>query len=228
MALFTPDGKKIGEVDSEQTTVGAETISAIAEVAGAYRIEVRSAEKTAKAGRYEIKVEELREATAEDKYHVAAESASREAEQLRNGTLEAKRKSIEKYHEALGLYRRAGDRKGEAQSLNNIGLVHRSLGEMQKALEKLNEALPIRRAAGDRKGEADTLNNIGVVHGSTGEMQKALEKLNEALSIRRTIGDRKGEAQTLDNIGVIYRLLGEFAEGAGEVQRDSADEKGNR
>ena len=30
VALFTPDGKKIGEVDSEQATVGAETISAIA------------------------------------------------------------------------------------------------------------------------------------------------------------------------------------------------------
>ena len=75
MALFTPDGKKIGEVDSEQVTVGSETISAIAEAAGAYRIEVRSAEKTAQTGRYEIKVEELREATAEDKYRVAAESA---------------------------------------------------------------------------------------------------------------------------------------------------------
>ena len=47
VALFTPDGKKIGEVDGEQMTVGSETISAIAEAAGAYRIEVRSAKKTA-------------------------------------------------------------------------------------------------------------------------------------------------------------------------------------
>src|SRR5262245_13328689 len=31
VALFTPDGKKIGEVDGEQSTVGSETISMIAE-----------------------------------------------------------------------------------------------------------------------------------------------------------------------------------------------------
>src|SRR5262247_2247980 len=58
VALFTPDGKKIIEVDSDQTTVGAEAISLIAEAAGAYRIETRSTGKTAQTGRYEIKVEE--------------------------------------------------------------------------------------------------------------------------------------------------------------------------
>jgi hypothetical protein len=50
-ALFTPDSRKIGEVDSEHSAVGAEAMSVIAEAAGVYRIEVRSAEKTAKTGR---------------------------------------------------------------------------------------------------------------------------------------------------------------------------------
>jgi CHAT domain-containing protein/Tfp pilus assembly protein PilF len=209
VALFTPDWKKIGEVDSEQATVGAESISAITEVAGAYRIEVRSTEKTAQTGRYKINIEELREATAEDKYRVDAESFFREAEQLRQGTLEAKRKGVEKYSEALDLYRRSGDRKWEAEILNNIGLVYYSLGEMQKALEKYNEALPLRRAVGDRRGEAITLNNIGLVYRSLGEMQKALERYNEALPLRRAVGDHRGEAITLNNIGLAYRLLGE-------------------
>src|SRR5262245_6354119 len=66
VALFTPDGKKIGEVDSEKTTVGPETISAIADVAGVYRIEAHSTEKTAQTGRYQVKIEELRDATAEE------------------------------------------------------------------------------------------------------------------------------------------------------------------
>ena len=56
----------------------------------------------------------------------------------------------------LPLRRAAGDRSGEAQTLNNIGAVHRSLGEIQKALEKYNEALPLWRALGDRNGEART------------------------------------------------------------------------
>jgi tetratricopeptide (TPR) repeat protein len=133
-------------------------------LAGAYLIEVRSTEKTARPGRYEIKVEELRTATVEDKYQVAGEAIFREAEQLRGGTLEARKKSIEKYREALDLYRRAGDRRWEAITLNNTGIVYHSLGETQKALEKYNEALPIHKAAGDHSEEANTLNNIGLVY----------------------------------------------------------------
>ena len=74
VALFTPDGKKIDEVDGERAAVGAETMLAIAEAAGAYTIEARSPEKMAKTGRYEIRIEELRDATAEDKHRVAAAS----------------------------------------------------------------------------------------------------------------------------------------------------------
>src|SRR5215813_5562995 len=70
VALYTPDGKKISEANSEDLIEGSETLSAIAEAPGAYLIEVRSVEKTAKTGRYEVKVEELRAATAEDKHLV--------------------------------------------------------------------------------------------------------------------------------------------------------------
>ena len=85
VALFTPDGKKISEADSEHSIEGSETVSAITEAPGAYLIEVRPPEKTAKIGRYEIKVEELRAATADDKYRVAGEAVFREAEQLQSG-----------------------------------------------------------------------------------------------------------------------------------------------
>src|SRR5688572_23811097 len=120
VALYTPDGKKIGDADSVHATEGSEFVSAIAEAAGGYRVEVRFAEKTAQAGRYEIRVEELRAATAEDKYGVAGERSLLEAKRLENGATEDKRKSIEKYHEALDLYRRAGARGWEAVTLNNI------------------------------------------------------------------------------------------------------------
>jgi CHAT domain-containing protein/uncharacterized protein HemY len=210
VALFTPDGKKISEVDSNPVIEGSETVLTIAEDTGAYLIEVRSSKKEANTGRYEVKVEELRTATEEDKYRVAGEKIFREAEQLKGGTLEAKGKSIEKYHEALELYRRASDRKAEAQTLNNIGEVYSSLGETRKALEKFNEALPLLRALGDRREEAEILNNIGVVNWSLGEMQKAMENYNEALPLRRAVGDRRGEAETLHNIGLAYRSLGDM------------------
>ena len=185
VALFTPDGKKISEADSEHLIEGSETVSVIAEAPGAYLIEVRSPEKTAKTGRYEIKVEELRAATAEDKYRVAGEAVFREAEQLKDGTLEAKRKSIEKYHEALELFRRASDRKGEAQTLNNIGEVYWSLGEIRKAMEKFNEALPISRAIGDRRGR---LKHLTTSARSTGHWERCRRRWRNSMKLCRSGG----------------------------------------
>src|SRR6266545_4124304 len=195
VALFTPDGKKIGEVDGERMTVGLETISAIAEAAGAYRIEVRSVKKMAKTGHYEIKIEELRDATTEDKYRVAAESLYREAELLSQGTLEEKRKCIEKYQEVLELYQRAGASREEAATLNDIGWAYNSLGEAQKALEMYNEALPIRRAVGDRNGEAATLLGIARAEQKRGNLTQARQTIEQAISIvesvRASIGSQE-------------------------------------
>jgi predicted negative regulator of RcsB-dependent stress response len=117
---------------------------------------------------------------------------------------------LENLDEALSVRRAVGDRRGEAATLNNIGLVYGARGDTQKALEKYNEALPLMQAVGDRRGEAVTLNNIGLVYGARGDTQKALEKYNEALPILRTVGDRSMMALTLNNVGEIYRLLGEM------------------
>ncbi|MEC4806198.1 MAG: tetratricopeptide repeat protein, partial [Jaaginema sp. PMC 1079.18] len=71
----------------------------------------------------------------------AAYRAFEEGEQLRQqGTAESLRQAITKYEEATRLFRQAGDKRSEAVSLNNIGLVYDSLGELQQALDYLNQA----------------------------------------------------------------------------------------
>jgi tetratricopeptide (TPR) repeat protein len=125
------------------------------------------------------------------------------------GSAQSLEQAIQKWQEARLLYRAVGDRRGEATTLSNIGLVYSDLGEKQKALVFYNQALPIRRAVGDRGGEATTLNNIGAVYDDLGEKQKALVFYNQALPIRRAVGDRRGEAITLNNIGRVYNALGE-------------------
>jgi CHAT domain-containing protein/Tfp pilus assembly protein PilF len=124
------------------------------------------------------------------------------------GTADSLRQAIKKWEEALSLYQMVGDRRVEATTLNNIGLVYSNLGEKQKALEFYNQALPIVRAVGDRRVEAITLNNIGAVYDDLGEKQKALEFYNQALPIVRAVGDRRVEATTLNNIGLVYDDLG--------------------
>ena len=122
------------------------------------------------------------------------------------GSAESLRQAIQKWQEALSLYRVMNDKKNEANTLVWIGRVHSDLGEKQKALDFFNQALPLIRAVGDRGGEATTLNNIGGVYSDLGEKQKALDYYNQALPLIRAVGDPSGEATILDNI----RALGGF------------------
>ncbi len=211
LALLGADGKPLLEVDNNLSgTRGMEVVSLVAEVSGAYLFNVRSLEKGASAGRYEVRIEDLRAATEADRTRVAAERSYFAGAQLQGErTAESRRKAIERYGEALRLMREAGDRRGEAMTLTNMGTVYNLLAEPQKALEHLDQALTVWRAIGDRHLEAITLSINGRVYYALGEPQKALESYSLALPVMRAVGDQSGEAGTFTQIGTVYRLLGE-------------------
>jgi CHAT domain-containing protein/tetratricopeptide (TPR) repeat protein len=208
--LFGPDGKQIIKADSPNGAHGPEHVSTIAESSGTYRLEVRSLEKDAPAGRYGVTIVELRTATTRDESRIAAEQAFTEAELLRaQGTIESLRKSIESYEKAVPLYRETGDRSSEALALNRLGMAYNWLGEARKALGYYSQALLLMRAVGDRNGEATVLINVGAVYDYLGEKQEALDSFTRALSLIRESGDLGGEAFTLSRIGAVYNSLGD-------------------
>lgn len=214
VALFGPDGKKLMEVDSPNGTQGPEPIYYVTEVAGVYRLEVRSLEKEAAPGKYEAKLNEIRPAAQKDRGAVLAHKLFAEAELLRaQGTAESARQAISKYEETLPRWREAEDRQGEANTLHSIGDVYNSLGETldqkQMALDYYNKALALRRAIADRGGEAVTLFEIGLVNRQLGEWQRSLNCFIEAIPLARTVGDLHTEAYALSSMGGIYSALGE-------------------
>jgi CHAT domain-containing protein/Tfp pilus assembly protein PilF len=211
LALSGADGKPLLEVDNNLSgTRGMEVVSLVAEVSGVYRFNVRSLEKDASAGRYEIRLEDLKTATDADRTRVAAERSYVAAAQLQaERTRESRRKAIERYGEALRLMREVGDRRGEAMTLTNIGTVYYGLSELQPAIEPLDQALTIWRAIGDRHLEAITLSINGRVYNALGEPLKALELYSLALPVMHAVGDQSAEAVTFMQIGTVYRLLGE-------------------
>ena len=206
--LVAPDGQKMAEVDNDPA-VGMESVSTVAEAIGDYHLEVRSQNKDVAIGRYEIEIEELREATSKDRVYVAAQKAFEEANQLRDQQkAESRRKAITKYEEVLLLWRDVGNKKMEAYTLIGLGIVAGGLGESKTALEYYGRAVLLWRDVGDRLNEATTLSNIGLDYWRLGELQKALEYYSKALPLRRAVGDREGEAYTLNNIGISYTSLG--------------------
>src|SRR5262249_20663380 len=65
--LLGPDGELIMEFDSEKRLRGREMVEQVAEAGGDYRLVVEPKQKEAQAGGYEIRVEELRAATENDR-----------------------------------------------------------------------------------------------------------------------------------------------------------------
>lgn len=210
VTLFDPSGVSIVEVDSPNGTQGPEPVLAISGTSGIYRLQVRSLEKGAPAGRYEIKIEELRTAAGQDTTRIAANRAFMQADGLNaKGTAESKQSAIKRYEEARALYRLVGDLTEEAAALNSLGVVYDDLGEKPKALEYYDQALLLRRALSDRNAEAETLGNIAATYHDLSENQKALQYYSQALQILEAATDKSGQAVMLNNIGLFYSDLGE-------------------
>ncbi|MBF2063152.1 MAG: tetratricopeptide repeat protein [Calothrix sp. C42_A2020_038] len=117
------------------------------------------------------------------------------------------KQALSTYQEVLKIRCQIGDKVGEGQVLNEMGLVYNSLVQNQKALEVLQQALTIHRDLKDRTKEAETLDNIGSTYYGWSQNQKALEILQQALAIRREAKDKAGEGVTLSKLGLVYSAL---------------------
>jgi CHAT domain-containing protein len=233
LALFAPGDRKIVEVDSPDRVHGDEPLFFVATTPGIYRLEVHAPADTIVAGRYELRIVELRRANSQDNVRASAQALFNEARALsQRQAAESSRQALEKFTEALRQWQAVNDRIREAETHRAIGLVHSDLGENQKAIESFELALSLSRAAVDRYGEALTLNHAGIVNRRLSEEKKALDYFQQALSLFKAIGDRRSEASTLSNIGFVQdnmgykqRALDHFAQ-ALDIQRAVGDRAG--
>ena len=215
VVVFSPDGKQVVEVDSPNGKDGPEPVLVVLEPAGVYQIKVRSLEKEAPAGRYTIKIHEVRAATQQDRELVAdritAQQTLDEAQVLIvENTATSLRAAITKLEQALALCRKTRDRYKEAFTHARLGFANDALGFKQQALDHFLSALPIFREVGDKRWEGIVLSNTGLVYSSWGEQRIALDYYAQTLEIKRVLGDKSEEAITLNNMGLAYVGLSEL------------------
>ncbi len=130
---------------------------------------------------------------------------------------------------ALALFEDAGDERGVASTVDDLGKLHWLRGDYQKALASTQRALVLRRKIGDRRSIALSLNNLGLVYQDSGQFKLALDAFEQALRIRREIGDLVGVSISLNNLGTVAqdqrddaRALQLFLE-AYEVAKETGD-----
>ncbi|WP_019487069.1 MULTISPECIES: CHAT domain-containing protein [Kamptonema] len=175
---------------------------------------------------------------------LAAEKAVAEAEKLTQegqGTAVSKRLAIEKYLEALQIYKNLPASEASAREvrlqlaaiLKKIGRLYQSLGEAEQALVYYNQAVPIFAELGEVLLQARTLHDLGMLYNVFGERQKVLDYLEAAQRLYQQVGDTAGVGLTFSNMGWIhYFFLGarqkgiELYEQALKVYQKAGDRRG--
>jgi CHAT domain-containing protein/tetratricopeptide (TPR) repeat protein len=209
-SLSSPEGKKLAESDAPLLSYGVETILFIAESPGTYKLEVRVPRPTAIKRRYEIKVEELREATAQDNDRIRGYSLFQEAERLfKQFNNEAQKVAIQKYTEASALFELTGEKFFRACALKGMGFAHEFLNEHPQAVESYFQALPLLQNAGYSQEPALTNSEIARAYRSDHRYRNALDYYKKALTLFRAVSNRRKESEMLYEMGTIHSLLGE-------------------
>jgi CHAT domain-containing protein/Tfp pilus assembly protein PilF len=223
MQVVGPDGAQILEVDSEGPPHGQESASQVAEAAGVYRLVVLSKQPGAPAGRYEIRIEELRAATENDR-------ALQEARKLFEGARQMRRAG--KYDEAIPLVERAlktremilgTDHRDVAAALNSLALIYWNKSDYAKAEPLYQRALSIveKVLRPEHPIVANSLNNLALLYKDKGDYAKAEPLFLRALAIwEKALGPEDPTiAVSMNNLATLYHERGEYAKAEPRYQR---------
>jgi CHAT domain-containing protein/Tfp pilus assembly protein PilF len=213
--LFGPDGRQIAEFDSEVRTQGEETVSWVAVEAGSYRLDVQAEQKDAAAGRYEIKVVELRLATENDRSLDEVRELNREYFRLNRAG---------KFDEAIAIVERGleirervlgPEHPDVAKSLTYLANLCLRKGNYVRAEPLYQRALTIQmKSLGpEHPYVAHTLNNLAAFYRSKGDYAKAEPLYERALAIKeKVLGPAHSDVTTtLNNLANLYRRKGNYA-----------------
>jgi CHAT domain-containing protein len=210
-----PHGGEVMEFDSEGRRREQETAPVVAESTGDYRLTVRPAQKGVAAGGYEIRIGELRAATAQDRALHEARKLNAESDKLERAG---------KYDEALSLAERVreirerilgADHLEVADSLNVLATLHLHRGEYAKAEPLFQRSLAIyEKALGpDHPDVASSFNDLAVLSHYKGEYAKAEPLFKQSLAImEKALGPEHSRvASPLNNLATLYGDRGNYA-----------------
>ena len=221
--LSGPDGKQITEFDSESRPRGQEPVTLVAEAAGEHRLTVEPRQKGAAAGGYEIRIEEVRTATDDDR-------ALQEAHKLIEESLKLHRagrfdQAVSPVERALAIRQRVlgPEDPSVAHPLNNLAQLHQDKGDYAKAEPIFIRALGIREKTlePEHPDIARSLNHLAILYLDKGAYAKAEPLYRRSLLIlEKALGPQHFMvAGILNNLGVLYRNTGDYAKAEPFFQR---------
>ncbi|MGB6632712.1 MAG: winged helix-turn-helix domain-containing protein [Terriglobales bacterium] len=116
--------------------------------------------------------------------------------------------SIRLYQQARTLFRSVGSEGGEAEVLNNLGLVYETQGDLATAEKMHREALAIFRLLDDKSQEAAAIGNVADERMEQGDLRGAIQLYEEQLQ-RGEPGTTKNPLPVY-NIALLHQLQGDL------------------
>lgn len=218
-SLIRPDGVELTSVNACEDNFRSETLVALADAAGTYRLVVRPAPSSAPRGRYTIQVDALRPATPTDNVRIEAERAFARGYALSAGLdPKAYPESIAQFNAAVARFRQLSDRWGEVKVLIDLAFRQGRLLRPE-ALGNAQDAERIARELGDQATIAAALHSLASVVDRLGDLPAALRATTEGIVISRTIGNRWAEARTLNVEGIVHGRSGDGEKAVASFER---------
>jgi tetratricopeptide (TPR) repeat protein len=134
-------------------------------------------------------------------------------------------------HEAAAATGEAtGDQRGQADSLRELGVLRRHVGQYPAAERALQQALRIYERIGHRTGVADARTELGGVRWRLGNHGEAAAELRAALATYRDLDLLHGQAHALHEMGAALWASGAYTEAleASEQALRTYEELGDR
>ena len=123
------------------------------------------------------------------------------------------------YRTALSAARQAGDRPGQAGTLDELGLLQQLTGDYPAATASLAEAIELFGDLGDLPGQAYARNHLGLVQANTADYPAAAASHRQALALARDAGDQLAEAVSLTDLGMVQLLTGDYPAATASLQQ---------
>jgi CHAT domain-containing protein len=221
--LLGADGKLVSSFDYEIWTRGTEKIEVAAKDAGEYRLEVSASYRVLPAGRYEIRLSELREANENDKLLQEARAAYSESVNLRRAG--KFRESFTQLQSALEIREKVlgPEHLGVAVLLDSSAFFYNMMGDNAKAEAVLQRSLAVKekKLPPEHPDIAQTLNGLGIVLTDNGDYAGAIAFHQRGLTIReKSLGENHpAVANSLNNLANIFIDQAEYVKAEAAFQR---------
>ncbi|MFF3977449.1 AAA family ATPase [Streptomyces sp. NPDC001828] len=120
--------------------------------------------------------------------------------------------------QALAVFRRTGDERGQAWCTTTLGRVHLATGHLEDGLVDLTAAKALHEVNGDLRGQAWTLYHLALTDADRNAEAEAIGQLTVAADLFESLGDRFGATWATHQLGLLER----DAEEARRLLREAA------